>query len=172
MIPPSPDDAAVAVSVDGRTVRDNPAFRAILSNGAGAASQMRIGWGEIRSQYDAILAANPGGNVPSDRLNLWTRVRCWVQHEGYVREIDSTCVSAFAADPAGRFAKWDFAVPCGMGTEASFSFAVSLAEGRNAARIKVMTLLWETIRPTPNRIPTMDAMRSKMAPLALRLAMA
>ncbi|MBR2983121.1 MAG: glycogen debranching enzyme N-terminal domain-containing protein [Kiritimatiellae bacterium] len=138
LIPPSPDDAAVAVSADGRTVRDNPAFRAILSNGAGAASQMRIGWGEIRSRYDAILAANPDGNVPSDRLNLWTRVRCWVQHEGYVREIDSTCVSAFAADPAGRFAKWDFAVPCGMGTEASFSFAVSLAEGRNVARIKVM----------------------------------
>jgi hypothetical protein len=138
LIPPPPEKASVLISLDGAPVRRNTAWRTVLSDGAGSAAQMRIGWGEIRSQYDAILSANPSKTVPSDRLNVWTRLRAWLQCEGYVREIDSTSVSGFTADPAGRFAKWDFLVPCGMGTEASFTFVLSLAEGDSAAKITVV----------------------------------
>ena len=137
LIPPPSEDAAVLLSLDGKAVRDNPWGRCVLSNGAGAASQMRVGWGEIRSQYDAILAANPSPTVPSDRINIWTRMRCWMQHEGYVRELDSRCVSRFSADPSGKFAKWDFSIPSAMGATAAFSFVVTLAEGKNAARLLV-----------------------------------
>lgn len=137
MIPPRSSLAKVKLSLEGTEVRKSPLMRTILSNGAGAASQMRIAWGEIASQYDAILSANPNPNVPSDRLNLWTRTRCWLQREGYTRALDSHCISRFRADPAGRWAMWDFHVPCGMGRDTAFSFDVSLAKGANAARIKV-----------------------------------
>jgi len=137
LVPPRGDSARARLALDGEGVRAAPETRTILSNGAGAASQMRAGWGDIRSQYDAILAANPNPDCPGDRLNLWTRTRCWLQREGYTREFDRRCVTSFIADPAGRFARWEFLVPCGMGKTTSFVFDVSLARGVNAARIKV-----------------------------------
>ncbi|MBO5647407.1 MAG: glycogen debranching enzyme N-terminal domain-containing protein [Kiritimatiellae bacterium] len=138
LIPPPATSAKVKLQLDADEVRRNSSFRTILSNGAGAASQMRIGWGEIASQYDAILAANPNASCPSDRLNIWTRTRCWLQREGYTREFDRKSTVNFAADPAGRSARWDFVVPCGMGKTASFSFEIALADGFNAARLKVV----------------------------------
>jgi predicted glycogen debranching enzyme len=109
----------------------------VLSNGAGAASQVRLAWGEIRSQYDAFLAANPNPDVPSDRLNLWTRTRCWLQREGYTREIDSRCLTRVTADPAGRFARWQVTVPCGLGRTAAFDLTLSLVPGVNEAHLTV-----------------------------------
>lgn len=137
LIPPSAGKAKIVKSLDADAIRKNGSWRTILSNGAGAASQMRVGWGEIHSQYDAILAANPNPNCPSDRINLWGRTRCWLQREGYTRELDKRCQSAFEADPAGRFAKWYFHAPCGMGKTASFVFTLSLAKGVNKARLLV-----------------------------------
>ncbi len=137
LIPPKSSLARVKTAVDGDFVRKHPETRTILSNGAGAAAQVRIGWGEIRSQYDAVLAANPNPTCPSDRVNLWTRTRCWLQREGYTREFNRRCVSRFTADPAGRAARWDFFVPCGMGHTTAFVVELALAEGFNAARMKV-----------------------------------
>ena len=137
LVPPPADAARVTLAVAGEEVRRHPEFRTVLSNGAGAAAQVRLGWSEIRSQYDALLAANPNPDVPSDRLNLWTRTRCWLQREGYVRELDRKCVTRFVADPAGRFARWDFTVPCGMGKDAAFSFVLALVPGANAATLAV-----------------------------------
>lgn len=137
LVPPTEKKAAVKLALFGNEVRQNPDYRTILSNGAGASSQMRIGFGRIASQYDAIFAANPNPNVPSDRINLWSRMRCWLQREGYTRELDSKCVIRFTADPAGKGAKWDFRVPCGMGKETAFAIEVSLANAANAVRMRV-----------------------------------
>ena len=117
LVPPPSRVARVKTSMDGSEVKSAGFYRTILSNGAGAAAQLRAGWGEIYSQYDAVLAANPDKNVPSDRLNLWARTRCWLQREGYTREFDKKCLKRFFVDPEGRFARWDFAVPCGMGKD-------------------------------------------------------
>mgnify|MGYP002520770110 CR=1 FL=1 len=137
LVPPPADAARARLALSGEEVRRHPDFRTILSNGAGAAAQVRLGWGEIRSQYDALLAANPNPDVPSDRLNLWTRTRCWLQREGYTRELDRKCVTRVTVDPAGRFARWDFTAPCGMGKEAAFVFTLSLTPGANAATLAV-----------------------------------
>jgi len=137
LVPPSPDLARIRLALDGSVVRANPGDRTILSNGAGAMAQVRLGWGEIRSQYDAFLAANPNPKVPSDRLNLWSRTRCWLQREGYLRELDRRCVTSFLSDPAGRFARWVFTVPCGMGYETSFAFTLALVPNKNVAQLKV-----------------------------------
>ncbi len=137
VIPPPAYRAKVKQSACYDKVRKNPLMRTVLSNGAGAAAQMRIGWGAIASQYDAILAANPDPNCPSDRLNVWTRMRCWVQHEGYVRELDARSVCYFRVDPEGREAEWRFQVPYGMGKRVDFTFDIALAQGANAARINI-----------------------------------
>ena len=137
LVPPPARKAKMRLSLSGEEVRCAPNGRTVLSNGAGAAAQVRVGWGEICSQYDAFLAANPNPSVPSDRLNLWARTRCWLQREGYTRELDKKCVTRFTADPAGRFARWEFAVPCGMGKETAFVFTLSLAERANAATLAV-----------------------------------
>ena len=128
LVPPPADKAKVVLTMDGSQVRKHPDCRTILSDGRGSAAQVRVGWGRIASQYDALLAANPNPDVPSDRLVLWTRTRCWLQREGYSRELDAKCVTRFTADPAGRFAKWNFRVPCGMGKETAFEFVLSLGE--------------------------------------------
>ena len=140
LVPPTPRSAKFRVSLDREDVRLHPEYRTVLSNGAGAASQVRVGWGVVRSQYDAILAANPNPTVPSDRICLWARTRCWLQREGYTRELDSRCTTRFTADPAGRFARWAFTVPCGMGKETSFLVTLALKEGRNVAEMKVERL--------------------------------
>ena len=137
LVPPRSAAAMAKVSLCGDEIRRAPLSRTVLSNGAGAAAQIRLGWGEIASQYDAFLAANPNPNCPSDRLNLWARTRCWLQREGYTREFDRRCTARFTADPAGRFAEWEFHVPCGMGRTTAFVFRASLDGGRNAARLVV-----------------------------------
>ena len=137
LIPPVSSCAKVKLALGADEIRKHGLWRTILSNGSGAASQVRIGWGEIASQYDAILAANPNPDCPSDRLNIWTRMRCWLQREGYTREIDKWCATSFSADPAGRFARWEFLVPCGMGKTAEFMFELSLVPGMNCAQLKV-----------------------------------
>ena len=137
LVPPPADAARVRLALPGEEVRRHPESRTVLSNGAGAAAQVRLGWGEIRSQYDALLAANPNPDVPSDRLSLWTRTRCWLQREGYARELDRKCVTRVTVDPAGRFARWDFTAPCGMGKEAAFVFTLALAPDVNAATLAV-----------------------------------
>ena len=139
-VPPTSRSAKFRVSLDREDVRLHPEYRTVLSNGAGAASQVRVGWGVIRSQYDAILAANPNPSVPSDRINLWARTRCWLQREGYTRELDSRCITRFTADPAGRFARWIFTVPCGMGKETMFMVTLALEDGRNVAEMRVERL--------------------------------
>ena len=140
LVPPTSRKAKAKNTMTGEEIRAFPGYRTILSNGAGAASQVRIGWGEIRSQYDAILAANPNPNCPSDRVNLWSRTRCWLQREGYTREFDRRVLTQFTADPAGRFAKWSFKMPCGMGKETAFEFLLTLAELTNAARLVIRRL--------------------------------
>ena len=140
LLPPG-ESARVKLVYSGEEIRADRALETILADGAGAMSRVKLAWGEIRSQYDALFAANTNPRVPSDRLVLWTRCRAWLQYEGYSHEINADCIESFRADPAGRFAEWTFRVPCGMGQTARFIFMLSLApEGGNAARLVVRRL--------------------------------
>ena len=139
-IAPRHDEAKMKVSLSGEQMRSMRTCRAILSNRAAASSQLRVGWGDIQSQYDAWLSANPDPSVPSDRLNLWARTRAWVQREGFVREFDVRFARKFEVDPAGRFARWEFVMPCGMGKSAAFAFALTLSEDDNQVRFTATRL--------------------------------
>ncbi len=130
--------ARVATRFSGVQVRAAPAVRAVLSNGAGAMSQVHAAWGELRSQYDCLLAANPDARVPADKTVFWTRCRAWLRYRGYSQEITKACLAQFKADPGGRFAEWSFNVPCGMGRWVPLVFRLEMARGVNRVRLLIV----------------------------------
>lgn len=133
-----PAGAARAVSrVSGVRVRNEPDFCTVLSNSAGAMAQARAAWGEVRSQYDCLLAVNPDPRVPADKMIFWTRCRTWLRYRGYSHAIEAACLDAFTTDPAGRFAEWCFKVPCGIGRWVPLRFRLELEPGVNRARLRV-----------------------------------
>ena len=129
--------ARVLTHVSGVQVRGDEALCAVLSNGAGAMAQARATWGEIRSQYDCLLAVNPDANVPVDKLVFWTRCRTWLRYRGYSQEINAACLAQFEADPGGGFAEWSFKVPCGMGRWVPLTFRLEIAQGVNRVRLVI-----------------------------------
>ena len=136
VLPPA-GAARVRTRVSGVQVRGDDALCAVLSNGAGAMAQVHAAWGEIRSQYDCLLAVNPDAKVPVDKQVFWTRCRTWLRYRGYSQEINAACLASFEADPGGGFAEWSFKVPCGMGRWVPLTFRLEIANGVNRVRLVI-----------------------------------
>ena len=138
LILPKGEDARMITRLTGRQVRDKEGVYTVLSNGAGAMAQVRMAWGDIRSQYDCLLAINPHSKVPVDKRVFWTRCRAWLNYRGYSQEINKTCLTHFDADPEGRFAEWFFTVPCGMGQWVPLSFRLEIEKHANGVNLIIM----------------------------------
>ena len=136
VLPPA-GAARILTRVSGVQVRKEGNPYAVLSNGAGAMAQVRAAWGELRSQYDCLLAVNPDAKVPVEKMIFWTRCRAWLRHRGYSQEINAACLASFEADPGGRFAEWSFKVPCGMGCWMPLTFRLEMAAGVNRVRLVI-----------------------------------
>ncbi|NQU39700.1 MAG: glycogen debranching enzyme N-terminal domain-containing protein [Lentisphaerae bacterium] len=108
---------------------------ALCTNGRGAMVQVRAGWGEIESQYDALLAANGHPDVPVDRHVMLTRCRAWVIYQGYSRELSRACLTAFGQQPDGEV-RWRFAVPVGRGQVVGVSIALRMPRGENRMELR------------------------------------
>jgi len=132
--------ARVITRLSGMDVRQQDGLYAVLGNGRGATAQVRAKWGEICSQYDALLAVNPDPHVPVDRRIFFTRCRAWLRHNGYSHAIDATCLDAFEADPGGHFAVWRFKVPTGVGFWVVLVFRLSMEHGRNRIQLEISRL--------------------------------
>ncbi len=137
VLPPA-GAARVLTRVSGVKVREADNAYAVLSNGAGAMAQVRAAWGELRSQYDCLLAANTDARVPVDKMVFWTRCRTWLRYRGYSQEINKSCLARFKADPEGRFAEWAFKVPCGMGRWVPLTFRLEILGGVNRVRLVIV----------------------------------
>ncbi len=109
----------------------------LLTNGCGAMSHVRAKWGDIRSQYDAILAANPDPRIPCDRQVLFTRCRAWIVNQGYSSEINASCLVKFECAAGSAVARWLFKVPVGTGR--SVSLSISLLLHRNENRVTLVS---------------------------------
>lgn len=136
----------VALRHDGRpeirTAFTGPEVRAanllaLLTNGRGAMSHVPARWPELRSRYDALLAANPDPRVPCDRQVLFSRCRLWVRHRGYSQAVDAACLERFASTAGTGEALWLFHVPVGLGRWTPLSVSLRLEADANRLHLTV-----------------------------------
>jgi len=126
-------DAEAAISLGWPDARDRNAY-AVLSNRRGTMAQVRGAWAEIRSQYDAMLAANLPADYPADRLVMLTRCRAWIRCRGYSQEIGPDCQESFGQDLCGD-ARWTFRVPTGGGETVALDVRLRLAGEDNESTL-------------------------------------
>lgn len=115
----------------GLEVKNLDSARLLLTNGTGAMSQIRLKWGDIRSQYDCLLALNRHATVPDDRQIFFTRCRAWILCNGYSTPLAGPCLEHVTVAPDGSAAEWRFAAPCGMGRRVPITLRVALEPGSN-----------------------------------------
>lgn len=126
----------VKTSFAGTEVRSSNLL-ALLANGRGAMAHVPARWPELRSRYDALLAANPDPNVPCDRHVLFSRCRLWVRHRGYSQSVDAACLERFASTAGTGEALWEFRVPVGLGRWTPIQLHLRLEAGRNRVHLTV-----------------------------------
>ncbi len=103
---------------------------AICTNGRGAMAQVRSGWGEIQSKYDALLAGNLNPNFPVDRHVMFTRCRAWLVYRGLSQEINRNCLLGFSTGKDGEVS-WQFEVPSSMGKFVLLHVSLRMPADRN-----------------------------------------
>ena len=107
---------------------------ALCADALGAMAMVRGRWGELRSQYEALLAANLHSDHPVDRRVLLTRCRAWIVCRDYSQEIGSGCQIGFSTDLRNRVC-WDFHVPVGMGRQIPLRIMLEMAASGNTVRL-------------------------------------
>lgn len=110
--------------------------RLLLTNGTGAMAQIRLKWGDIRSQYDCLLGLNRHPKVPDDRQIFLTRCRTWIACNGYTTPLAGPCLEHVTVAPDGSAAEWRFAAPCGMGRRVPITLRAALEPGTNRIALK------------------------------------
>lgn len=124
----------------------------LLTNGRGAMAHVRAQWGDVRSQYDGLLAANPDAHVPCDRQMLWTRCRLWVVRDGFSTPVDSACLVDFACVAGSGEARWRFRVPVGTGRAIDLRIRLRMQREQNRVSLCVARF---------NQEPSVDALDSE-----------
>jgi len=132
------ENAPVRIRASRNDVRKTDCY-GLCTNKRGAMSQVRGAWGEIRSQYDAILAANLHPDFPVDRQALLTRCRCWVVNLGYSLPLDINCLDHFAQDRNGTLS-WQFSAPVGQGKKITLVVTLRMIEHRNTVVLSLHRL--------------------------------
>ncbi|MDB6071950.1 MAG: glgE2 [Verrucomicrobiales bacterium] len=123
-----------AAEATGVQVRAEPDLHVILTNGTGAMSHLRAAWGTVRSQYDALLAANPHPDYPIDRRMVVNRCRAWIVRRGFSTEVSAQWTTGLRM-ASEQTAIWDFRLPCGDGHWIHLSATVHLTEEQDAVSV-------------------------------------
>jgi predicted glycogen debranching enzyme len=109
----------------------------LCTNGRGAYAQVQGAWGTIRSQYDALLAANLHPDCPVDRHLMLTRCRMWLVHRGYSQSIDADSLDTFRVGKDGALS-WTFTVSAGLGNVVPLTVRLELVQGENRILLSVL----------------------------------
>ena len=134
-------------------------FVALLTNGTGAMAHVRARWPDVRSQYDALLAANPDPAVPCDRQVLFTRCRAWLVNQGFSNELDASCLRTF--ESTREEARWLFAVPAGTGRTVPVEATLRLARGLNRVQLRFRRM---PVSGDPNTLENGEAVQLILRP--------
>lgn len=107
---------------------------ALATNDLGGYGLLQAAWGEIHSQYEALLAANPSPTLPTERTIVFPRCRTWLVYRDYSQEIGPNCQQSFSVTERNTLC-WSFAVPSGMGGNVHLKILYHLDEHRNACTL-------------------------------------
>lgn len=118
-----------------------PGSLALLTNGRGAMSRLRVNLGAIGSKYDCLLGANLDPRVPVDRHVLVKRVRVWVNADGFITPLNADNLLAFEPGPP---AHWRFVANAGDGRAVEVHLLADLLENEN-------TFVLRFVRPEQQR---------------------
>ena len=106
----------------------------LATNGRGAMLKLPVGWGELNSRYDSLLAANISGEFPEDRWIMFTRCRAWLVFQGYSQALNRDCLETFwVDDDGGGF--WRYHIPTGQGENIFLTIGLNLVTGENALQM-------------------------------------
>ncbi|MBP5300826.1 MAG: glycogen debranching enzyme N-terminal domain-containing protein [Victivallales bacterium] len=113
---------------------------ALAANDLGGYALVAAEWGTVRSQYQALLAANQQPGFPVDRTVVFPRCRTWVIYRDFSQELGPHCQQDFAVIAKNTF-RWSFAVPSGMGGNVYLQVIYHLDEKANAGQLAFTRLV-------------------------------
>jgi predicted glycogen debranching enzyme len=100
----------------------------LLTNGRGGMARVHADLGAVSSKYDCLLGANLHPGAPCDRHVLVTRLRAWVNADGFITALGRDVLVHFEPGPPGW---WVFVVPAGDGRTVQVELALDLLPLRN-----------------------------------------
>ncbi len=108
----------------------------LATNGRGAMLRVPLRWGELKSRYDCLLAANMSRRFPEDRWVMFSRCRSWLVYQGYSQELNTDCLEKFETDDNGG-GYWHFHVPTGQGENIRLTIGLRMAMEENAVQMRL-----------------------------------
>ena len=132
------EDAHVECTVSIRG-EDNADRSAVAANEIGALAQVRRGWGEVKSKYDALLSGNLNPCCPSDRRIMLSRIRAWIVCRGYSFPLDLDSQKRFSLAEDGALL-WRFSVPGGQGLLLAVKIVLRMDPKRNRITVDLHRL--------------------------------
>ena len=134
---------------------------ALCSNRLGGMAQVRGAWGELRSKYDALLAANVHRHWPVDRRVMFSRCRLWLVYRDFSQPVDHACLEQFRAGATNQV-EWHFSQPCGQGKTVQLALVLVMAGEGDGIQLAVRR------QPAPagfgTCLPDAEAVRIIMRP--------
>ena len=118
------------------SISDSEPIIFLNTNGRGAMLRMPVFWGEIRSKYDAILAANLNPSYPEDRWVMLTSCRIWTVFRGVSHPLNRDCLENFI-DMGNNGGMWKFKVPTGQGKYIYISIRAGMVPDHNQVFISI-----------------------------------
>ena len=129
-----PKDATVKTFWHRSELMDEPLLF-LGTNGRGGMLRALVDWGNLRSNYDALIAGNLNPRFPEDRCIMFSRCRAWIVFQGYSQEICFDCFDSFCFDYSSRGC-WRFHVPSGQGEHVSLLISLKMISGENAVQMR------------------------------------
>ena len=117
----------------GHPARTDLTGTVLLTNGRGGMSRLAVDLGQIRSKYDALMAANLHPTAPCDRHVLAKRVRVWIDADGFITPLDRHNLVRFEAGPP---AVWRFLANAGDGRTVAVTLTADMLQDRNTVILR------------------------------------
>ncbi|OGV42923.1 MAG: hypothetical protein A2X48_11050 [Lentisphaerae bacterium GWF2_49_21] len=129
------DDAKIKSVYENSDIRSSPMVF-LDTNGRGAMLRPCLEWAELKSRYDAFLAANLNPNYPEDRHVMWRRCRAWVDFHGRREILDLDTIEDFTLNGDGS-GTWNFHVPVGNGLFVDVDISLAMLKNENAVKMEI-----------------------------------